>query len=282
MPPQNLLPTEHTGEKSSASPAFRLVFRTLEVKFALGVVLPLVELLRAQVAAIESRSELAGQVETQHDDAHRRAVLPELRTLLDLFHPDFPATETVTIGRDEAPAILRACSYLRLGLRRGKLASLSDQAMEATSTEDTHPENLRDSLRSYAFLATLQTVILSHASPASAHPSPVVRWLHRVQNYFSPLRADHVEPPKWTSDTEVPPVDASWQVVVHNDPVNLMAYVTAVFELVLGLPPALAQQRMREVHEVHRSIVWQGSRQKAEAHARTLRAWHLKAEALPA
>jgi ATP-dependent Clp protease adaptor protein ClpS len=55
-----------------------------------------------------------------------------------------------------------------------------------------------------------------------------------------------------------------WNVVVHNDPVNLMSYVAMVFRRVFGLSKERAQKHMLEVHEHGRSILWTGEREKAE------------------
>lgn len=56
-----------------------------------------------------------------------------------------------------------------------------------------------------------------------------------------------------------------WNVVVHNDPVNLMSYVTMVFQRVLGFPRDRATRHMLEVHHKGRSLVWSGERERAEA-----------------
>lgn len=56
-----------------------------------------------------------------------------------------------------------------------------------------------------------------------------------------------------------------WNVVVHNDPVNLMSYVTMVFQRVLGFPVDKATKHMLEVHHKGRSLVWSGERERAEA-----------------
>jgi ATP-dependent Clp protease adaptor protein ClpS len=56
-----------------------------------------------------------------------------------------------------------------------------------------------------------------------------------------------------------------WNVVVHNDPVNLMSYVTMVFQRVLGFPRDKATKHMLEVHHKGRSLVWTGERERAEA-----------------
>ena len=60
-------------------------------------------------------------------------------------------------------------------------------------------------------------------------------------------------------------VAAPWSVVVHNDPVNLMSYVTMVLQRVLGFPRARAAKHMLEVHHNGRSLVWSGERERAEA-----------------
>lgn len=56
-----------------------------------------------------------------------------------------------------------------------------------------------------------------------------------------------------------------WNVVVHNDPVNLMPYVTMVFQRVLGFSRERANRHMLEVHHKGRSLVWSGERERAEA-----------------
>lgn len=56
-----------------------------------------------------------------------------------------------------------------------------------------------------------------------------------------------------------------WNVVVHNDPVNLMSYVTMVFQRVLGFPRDKATRHMLEVHHKGRSLVYTGELERAEA-----------------
>ena len=82
-----------------------------------------------------------------------------------------------------------------------------------------------------------------------------------------------VEPDLVAEEVVLPAVP--WVTVVWNDPVNLMSYVVLVFRKVLGLDEPTARQRMLEVHEQGRSIVWSGLREKAEAYAFTLQQWHL-------
>jgi ATP-dependent Clp protease adaptor protein ClpS len=72
-------------------------------------------------------------------------------------------------------------------------------------------------------------------------------------------------------------VDLPWQVVVHNDPVNLMTYVTMVFQRVFGFPRAKAEKHMLEVHQKGRSIVWSGVRERAELYVQQLHGYLLLA-----
>lgn len=71
-------------------------------------------------------------------------------------------------------------------------------------------------------------------------------------------------------------LDLPWNVVVHDDPVNLMEYVTWVFMKVLGYPEKRAARLMMEVHTRGRSIVWTGEREKAEFYTQQLQAHQLK------
>lgn len=72
-------------------------------------------------------------------------------------------------------------------------------------------------------------------------------------------------------------VDTPWNVVVHNDPVNLMTYVTRVFQKVFGYSRERAEKHMMEVHEQGRSIVWTGIRERAEAYVEQLHGYLLLA-----
>jgi ATP-dependent Clp protease adaptor protein ClpS len=65
-------------------------------------------------------------------------------------------------------------------------------------------------------------------------------------------------------------LDLPWQVVVHNDPVNLMTYVTMVFQRVFGYPREKAERHMLEVHQKGRSILWSGVRERAEFYVQQL------------
>jgi ATP-dependent Clp protease adaptor protein ClpS len=72
-------------------------------------------------------------------------------------------------------------------------------------------------------------------------------------------------------------LDVPWQVVVHNDPVNLMSYVTMVFQRVFGYPREKAERHMLEVHQNGRSILWSGMRERAELYVQQLHGYLLLA-----
>jgi ATP-dependent Clp protease adaptor protein ClpS len=72
-------------------------------------------------------------------------------------------------------------------------------------------------------------------------------------------------------------IDLPWQVVVHNDPINLMTYVTMVFQRVFGYPRTKAEKHMLEVHQNGRSIVWSGVRERAELYVQQLHGYLLLA-----
>jgi len=65
---------------------------------------------------------------------------------------------------------------------------------------------------------------------------------------------------------EVTDTDTPWIVLVWNDPINLMSYVTYVFQKLFGYPRAQADRLMRQVHEEGRAVVANGPRETCELH----------------
>jgi ATP-dependent Clp protease adaptor protein ClpS len=63
---------------------------------------------------------------------------------------------------------------------------------------------------------------------------------------------------------DVADVDRPWIVLVWNDPINLMSYVTYVFQKLFGYSLEKATALMLDVHEKGRAVVSSGSREKAE------------------
>ncbi|MGH3908226.1 MAG: ATP-dependent Clp protease adapter ClpS [Pseudonocardiaceae bacterium] len=63
---------------------------------------------------------------------------------------------------------------------------------------------------------------------------------------------------------EVGAVDRPWLTIVWNDPVNLMSYVTYVFQRLFGYSRDEATKLMLDVHHKGRAVVTSGSRDKVE------------------
>jgi len=60
--------------------------------------------------------------------------------------------------------------------------------------------------------------------------------------------------------------DRPWIVIVWNDPINLMSYVTHVFQKLFGYSLEKATELMLDVHEKGRAVVASGTREEAEMH----------------
>ena len=63
---------------------------------------------------------------------------------------------------------------------------------------------------------------------------------------------------------EVPASDVPWIVLVWNDPINLMSYVTFVLQKLFGYSREQATALMLDVHHKGRAVVASGSREKCE------------------
>ncbi len=63
---------------------------------------------------------------------------------------------------------------------------------------------------------------------------------------------------------DAPELDPPWVVIVWNDPINLMSYVTFVLQKLFGYSRQKAESLMLDVHEKGRAVVSSGSQEKAE------------------
>ena len=72
-----------------------------------------------------------------------------------------------------------------------------------------------------------------------------------------------VEVDQPTGDTEVEE-DLPWVVIVWNDPINLMTYVTYVLQKLFGYSHEKATALMLDVHHKGRAVVSNGPREKCE------------------
>src|SRR5262245_42889514 len=79
-----------------------------------------------------------------------------------------------------------------------------------------------------------------------------------TQTFEAPSRVESTE-----KDERREP-DRPWIVVVWNDPVNLMTYVTLVFQRLFGYGRTKAEQLMLQVHYEGRAVVSSGTRERAE------------------
>jgi len=59
--------------------------------------------------------------------------------------------------------------------------------------------------------------------------------------------------------------DRPWLVIVWNDPINLMSYVTYVFQKLFGFSHDKATRLMLQVHHDGKAVVSSGTRERAEA-----------------
>lgn len=88
-----------------------------------------------------------------------------------------------------------------------------------------------------------------------------------------------VVPEKTTDEKSdsAPERDHGYAVIVWNDPVNFMDYVTHVFMKVFAWPQAKAETHMLEVHQKGRSVVARERFEKAEYYVHQLQGYHLQA-----
>jgi ATP-dependent Clp protease adaptor protein ClpS len=86
------------------------------------------------------------------------------------------------------------------------------------------------------------------------------------------IAPERVDVPDQDESTER---DRPWLVIVHNDPVNLMSYVTWVLQKLFGYPRAKAHKLMLQVHNEGKAIVSSGPREKAESDCYRLHSYGL-------
>ena len=76
------------------------------------------------------------------------------------------------------------------------------------------------------------------------------------------------------TDTDL---DTPWNVLVFDDPVNLMGFVTMILRRIFGYSEEKATALMLEVHNGGKSVVWTGNREKAEFYVQQLQSYQLLA-----
>ena len=78
------------------------------------------------------------------------------------------------------------------------------------------------------------------------------------------MAAPMVAPVETPGTHERPVEDRPWVTLVWNDPVNLMSYVTFVFQKLFGYNRDKATKLMLDVHHKGRAVVSSGSRERME------------------
>jgi ATP-dependent Clp protease adaptor protein ClpS len=69
--------------------------------------------------------------------------------------------------------------------------------------------------------------------------------------------------------------DKGWNVIVWNDPINLMTYVVFVFMKVLGFSKQKATRHMLQVHQHGKSLVATETRERAELYYQQIQSYGL-------
>jgi ATP-dependent Clp protease adaptor protein ClpS len=85
----------------------------------------------------------------------------------------------------------------------------------------------------------------------------------------SPVELDE---PRQAEDVDVA---RPWVTLVWNDPVNLMSYVTYVFQSYFGYSRAKSEKLMLDVHQKGRAAVAHGDREEMERHVEALQGFGL-------
>ena len=83
-----------------------------------------------------------------------------------------------------------------------------------------------------------------------------------------------VEQEQASADADVE-IDVPWVCLVWNDPVNLMSYVTYVFQSYFGYSREKSERLMMDVHTKGRAVVSNGTRDQMEAHTEALQGYGL-------
>ena len=154
--------------------------KRIEVKLSLSVVAPLLDLMKASSDVLEA--QIAAPLTLDDIDADFRAEWKaellagqheELRALMGLFNSDFFINGVVAFDEDNAEIIVRACSALRLRLRRHDLHTLGDEQLESGGVElENLPDALQKPFMCYVFLGTIQELIIQHLDLAILRGPP--------------------------------------------------------------------------------------------------------------
>ena len=96
-----------------------------------------------------------------------------------------------------------------------------------------------------------------------------------VHGTMEAMAAPQTVPVETPDIEEVPALDRAWVTIVWNDPVNLMTYVTWVFQKLFGYPKTKAEKLMWDVHTKGKAVVANGSKEECEIHVSALHGYGL-------
>ncbi|MBF6357588.1 ATP-dependent Clp protease adapter ClpS [Nocardia higoensis] len=104
----------------------------------------------------------------------------------------------------------------------------------------------------------------------NSYPAPAI--MSAAQPTLSAAQAAQATPEAVEYTEILEAEDRPWVTVVWDDPVNLMHYVTYIFQKLFGYSKAKATELMLQVHNEGRAVVSSGSRDKMEHDVRRLHA----------
>jgi ATP-dependent Clp protease adaptor protein ClpS len=106
---------------------------------------------------------------------------------------------------------------------------------------------------------TARSELVLSARPTERTRTPT--WSRQVET--APVETDPTTS-EWTELDESEATDKPWLVIVWNDPINLMSFVTFVFQKLFGYSKEKATKLMLDVHHKGRAVVSSGTRERAE------------------
>ena len=144
--------------------------RSIEVTLNVGVVAPLLDFIQPVLGRLEHETafppEMAqadAELETVWRDGLIHTQVSDCKVLVGLFGREFLDSGKIELHEDNADAVLRAASAVRLKLRQTSLRHMGDDTLAG---EGLNPDALtrdeRLAIEAYLFLARIQEVILKH------------------------------------------------------------------------------------------------------------------------
>lgn len=82
-------------------------------------------------------------------------------------------------------------------------------------------------------------------------------------------------PEQRVADVPLAELEPDWACIVWDDPVNLMTYVTYVFQTYFGYSEPKARELMLKVHHQGKAVVASGGREKIEMDVQAMHSYGL-------